>query len=137
MNKVIWIVGQMCTGKTTFAHKLGKLLGTTPFHLDHIDQTVPLTEAYHKAIQTGLIEGFTPHRNEYHYQAIMEVLKGYDIIYIQIAPPYEVWKKNCIPIINNPTDENPPDYSKEEYEQENERIKNLTNPIICKSQTKN
>jgi len=131
-NKVIWIVGMMCTGKTTFSNKLGELLGMTPFHLDHIDQSLPLVEAYREAIKTGLIDGFTPHRNQAHYNAIMTALENSDIIYIQMAPPYEEWLKRCQPIINNPTDENPPSYSKEEYEAENDRINKLTNSILCK-----
>jgi deoxyadenosine/deoxycytidine kinase len=129
MNKIIWIVGQMCVGKTTLALKLGELLNKKPFHLDHIDQSLPLTQAYQEAIKSGLIEGFTPHRNEHHYKAIMEVLKQYDIIYLQPTPAYEDWLEQCKPIINNPSDENPPSYTKEEYEAENERIHKLTNSI--------
>jgi deoxyadenosine/deoxycytidine kinase len=132
MNKIIWICGMMCVGKTTFSNKLGELLNKTPFHLDHIDQSIPLVEAYKEAIKTGLIEGFTPHRNNHHYQAIMEALKGYDIIYLQLTPSYEDWLIRCQPVFDKPTDENPPSYTKEEYEAENQRINKLTNSItIC------
>ncbi len=130
MNKVIWIIGVMCSGKTTFSEKFGKLIGTKPFHLDHIRHDIPLIEAYKEAIQGGLIEGFTPHRNEEHLKAITEALKGHEVKYILISPSYEQWKENCKPIIACPTDENPPDYTKEEYEAENKRLKKLTNPIL-------
>jgi hypothetical protein len=131
-NKIIWIVGQMCVGKTTLAKKIGEVLHMKPFHLDHIDQSLPLVDAYREAIKSGLIEGFTPHRNEQHYKAIMTALENSDIIYIQPTPDYEEWLERCKPIINNPTDENPPNYSKEEYEAENRRINQLTNSITCK-----
>jgi hypothetical protein len=132
MNKIIWVVGQMCTGKTTFSKKLGELIHKEPFHLDHINQSIPLVDAYREAIQSGLIEGFTPHRNTQHYNAIMEVLKDYDIIYLQLTPTYEDWLLRCKPIIECPTDENPPDYTEEEYHTENLRIHQLTKSItIC------
>lgn len=130
MNKVIWIIGQMCSGKTTFSKKFGDLIGKKPFHLDHIRHDISLVEAYREAIQGGLIEGFTPHRNNDHFIAITEALKGFEVYYIIIEPSYEQWKENCKPIIACPTDENPPEYTKEEYEAENKRLKQLTNPIL-------
>ncbi|NTW90571.1 MAG: hypothetical protein HGA35_01325 [Erysipelotrichaceae bacterium] len=106
--KIIWVIGQMCSGKTTFSIKYGKKIGKIPFHLDHIRQDIPLVEAYKEAIQSGLIEGFTPHRNAEHLKAITEALEGHEVEYILIAPSYKQWKKNCLPIISCPTDENPP-----------------------------
>jgi hypothetical protein len=128
--KIIWVIGVMCSGKTTFSLEYGKKINKIPFHLDHIRQGVPLIQAYKEAIQTGLIEGYTPHRNTEHLKAITEALEGYEVEYILIKPPYEQWKENCKPIIACPTDENPPDYTKEEYEAENERLKNITKPIL-------
>lgn len=119
----------MCSGKTHYSHIFGEMLGLTPFHLDHIRHDIPLVDAYREAITTGLIEGFTPHRNQAHLEAIMEALKDREIIYILIAPEYEQWLENCKPVIACPTDENPPSYTKEEYEAENERLRGF-NPVI-------
>lgn len=130
MPKIIWIIGVMCSGKTTISHKIGKLLNREPFHLDHIDQSKPLVEAYKEAIQTGLIEGYTPFRNQAHYNAIMKALEDMEVDYILIQPEYEQWLENCKPIIACPTDENPPNYTKDEYEAENERLIKLTNPTL-------
>lgn len=64
----------------------------------------------------------------------MEALEGKEIKYIMVYPPYEQWLENCKPIIACPTDENPPNYTKDEYEAENKRLINLTNPtLIIKS----
>lgn len=137
MQKIIWVVGCMCSGKTYYSNLLGEMFDKKPFHLDHIDLSLPLVEAYRRAIKNGFIEGYTPFRNQTHYQAMNEAMNELigkkEVEYILISPPYDKWKVNCIPIINCPTDENPPDYTKEEYEQEIERIKLLTNPkiIIC------
>ncbi len=120
----------MCVGKTYYSEIIGKYLGLKPFHLDHIDQSKPLIEAYKEAIQTGLIEGYTPHRNKAHYDAIMKAIGDREVIYILISPSYEQWLENCKPIIACPTDENPPEYTREEYEEENERLKNITNPSV-------
>lgn len=120
----------MCSGKTTISHKIGNLLDLKPFHLDHINQSIPLVQAYQVAIQTGLIEGYTPFRNQSHYNAIMEALDGKEVKYIMVYPPYEQWLENCKPIIACPTDENPPNYTKDEYEAENERLIKLTNPTL-------
>jgi len=133
MKNIIWVVGQMCSGKTTFSKKFGKLIGKEPFHLDHIRQDINLVQAYAEAVQSGLVEGYTPHRNQQHLEAITEALRGHTVSYILIAPSYKQWKKNCLPIIACPTDENPPDYTEEQYEAENERLKQLTNPILCLS----
>lgn len=120
----------MCSGKTTISKEIGKLLDLDPFHLDHINQSIPLDQAYQEAIQTGLIEGYTPLRNEAHFHAIMKALIGKEVIYIMVYPPYEKWLENCKPIIACPTDENPPNYTKDEYEAENERLIKLTNPKV-------
>jgi hypothetical protein len=125
MNKVIWIIGQMCVGKTHYSKLIGEMIDVKPFHLDHIDQSLPLVEAYREAVKSGLIEGFTPQRNPEHLKAITEALKGSKVYYILIAPPYSQWKENCKPIIANPHDENPPDYTEEEYNAENERLMKL------------
>lgn len=120
----------MCVGKSYYSKIIGEMLGIEPFHLDHINLALPLQEAYNIAIQTGLIEGFTPFRNAQHYNAITEALKDKEVFYIMIEPSYEQWLENCKPIIACPTDENPPNYSKEEYEAENNRLKILTNPKL-------
>lgn len=134
MSKVYWIIGVMCSGKTTISTEIGKLLDLEPFHLDHINQSIPLVQAYQEATQTGLIEGYTPFRNEAHYNAIMKALEGKEVKYIMVYPQYEQWLENCKPIIACPTDENPPEYTKEQYEAENERLIKLTNPtLIIKS----
>ncbi len=132
MNKVYWIIGQMCTGKTYYSKILGEIMGLEPFHLDHIRQSIPLVEAYKEAVSGGLIEGFTPHRDGGHLSAITKALEGKEVVYILIEPSYEQWKKNCIPIIACPTDENPPDYTEEEYNRENDRLKQLKPIIIIK-----
>lgn len=133
MNKIIyWIIGVMCSGKTHYSKIIGEMMGKEPFHLDHIRQDIPLALAYAEAIQSGLIEGYTPHRNQQHLEAITEALKGHTVRYILIAPSYKQWKKNCEPIIACPTDENPPDYTKKEYEAENKRLKKLKPIIIIK-----
>jgi len=49
-----------------------------------------------------------------------------------IEPTYEQWLENCKPVIACPTDENPPDYTKEEYEAENERLKKVNPAVIIK-----
>jgi hypothetical protein len=123
----IYIVGQMCSGKTTFS-KIFKELGLSVFHLDHIRQDIPLTDAYKEAFKSDIVEGYTPFRLKEHWEAIKDQLNG--VKYILIAPPYEKWRENCKPIIACPTDENPPNYTKEEYEAENNRLKELTKPII-------
>jgi len=130
MSKIYFIIGQMCSGKTHYSKIIGEMMGVKPFHLDHINLTLPLEEAYNIAIQSKLIEGFTPYRNEAHLQAITKALEGKEVVYILIEPSYEQWLENCKPIIACPTDENPPNYSKEEYEAENTRLKKLTNPTI-------
>jgi broad-specificity NMP kinase len=124
---MIWIVGQMCSGKTTFS-KIFKELGLNVFHLDHIRTDIPLTEAYKEALKSDIIEGYTPFRIREHWEAIEPHLKN--VKYILLTPIYEKWKENCKPIIACPTDENPPDYTKEEYEAENNRLKYLIKPII-------
>lgn len=130
MNKVYWIIGQMCSGKTHYSKIIGEMMNLTPFHLDHINQSIPLDEAYKEAVRYGLIEGFTPHRNQYHLESITRALEGKEVVYILIAPTYEQWKKNCEPIIACPTDENPPDYTEEEYNRENARLRELNPTII-------
>lgn len=130
MSKVYWIIGVMCSGKTTISTEIGKLLDLDPFHLDHINQSIPLAQAYQEAIYTGLIEGYTPLRNETHFHAIMKALMGKEVVYILVYPPYEKWLENCKPIIACPTDENPPNYTREQYEAENERLIKLTNPKV-------
>ncbi len=124
---MIWIVGVMCSGKTTFSN-IFKELGLSVFHLDHIRTDISLTDAYREALQSDIIEGYTPFRLKEHWEAIKPHLKN--IKYILIKPPYEKWKENCKPIIACPTDENPPDYTKEEYEAENKRLQDLIKPII-------
>ncbi len=124
-DKVYWIIGQMCSGKTRYSHMFGELFDLTPFHLDHIRHDIPLVEAYKEAITTGLIEGFTPHRNQEHLEAITQALEGKEVRYILMEPPYERWLENCKPVIACPTDENPPNYTKEEYEAENRRLRQL------------
>lgn len=52
-HTVYWIIGVMCSGKTTISDKIGNLLDLKPFHLDHINQSIPLVQAYQEAIQTG------------------------------------------------------------------------------------
>ena len=106
------------------------MMGVEPFHLDHINLALPLQEAYNVATQNKLIEGFTPLRNTQHLEAITKALEGKEVVYILVEPSYEQWLENCKPIIACPTDENPPNYSKEEYETENKRLKELTNPSI-------
>lgn len=120
----------MCVGKTHYSNIIGEMMGVIPAHLDHINCDVPLVEAYKEAIVTGLIEGFTPHRNADHLSAIMEALNGKEIVYILIEPGYEQWKKNREPVITNPTDENPPDYTKEQYDAENKRLRELNPKLI-------
>jgi len=132
MNKVYWVIGQMCSGKTYYSKIIGELLNLTPFHLDHINQSIPLVEAYKEAVSTGLVEGFTPHRNAHHLDCIMEALKGKEVIYIMIEPEYEQWLENCKPVIACPTDENPPNYTKEQYEAENNCLKLLKPKVIIK-----
>jgi hypothetical protein len=132
MNKIYWVIGQMCVGKTYYSNVLGEMMGVIPFHLDHIDQSLPLIEAYKEAIKSGLIEGFTPHRNADHLSAITEALKRKEIVYILIEPSYEQWKKNCEPVFANPTDENPPHYTEEQYDAENKRLRELKPKIIIK-----
>jgi hypothetical protein len=132
MNKIYWIIGQMCSGKTYYSKIIGEYLGLKPFHLDHINLSLPLVEAYREAIQSGLIEGFTPLRNKEHYRAIVEAIGDKEVIYILIAPSYEQWKRNCIPVIQNITDENPPDYTEEEYERENKRLEAFKPKVIIK-----
>ena len=119
----------MCVGKTYYSNLIGEMMGVPAAHLDHINQSVPLVDAYKEAIVTGLIEGFTPHRSADHLSAIMEALDGKEVVYILIEPSYEQWKKNCEPVIANPTDENPPYYTKEQYEAENKRLREL-NPKL-------
>lgn len=108
------------------------MMGKEPFHLDHIRQGVPLVQAYKEALESGLIEGYTPHRNAQHLQAITEAIGDKEVRYILIAPDYEQWLENCKPIIACPTDENPPNYTKEQYEQENNRLKGLKPIIVIK-----
>lgn len=108
------------------------MLGKEPFHLDHIRHDIPLVEAYREAIESGLIEGFTPHRNQAHLEAITNALEGKEIFYIMIEPEYNKWKENCKPVIACPTDENPPDYTEEEYNKENQRLRQLNPRIIIK-----
>lgn len=129
MNKCYWIIGQMCVGKTYYSKIIGEMLGLKPVSLDFVNGL-----DYNSLIKGDrvLIEGFTPHRNNDHYRAIMEALKDYEIIYIQIAPEYEKWLENCKPIIACPTDENPPSYTKEEYENENKRLEKLEPLLIIK-----
>lgn len=122
---IYWIIGQMCVGKTYYSKVIGEMLGKDAFHLDHINQSIPLVEAYKEAIQGGLIEGFTPHRDGGHLKAITEAIGKEEVRYILIAPDYEKWLENCKPIIACQTDENPPSYSKEQYEQENARLSEL------------
>lgn len=134
-NKIYWVIGQMCAGKTYYSEVIGKCLDLKPFHLDNIRQDISLVDAYKEAIKTGLIEGFTPHRNPQHLSAIMQAIasSGIDeIIYILIAPSYEQWKENCKPVIACPTDENPPNYTEEEYYKENERLMQLNPKVIIK-----
>ena len=100
----------MCVGKTYYSKILGKMLNRTPFHLDHIRHDIPLVQAYTEAIQSGFIEGFTPHRNQGHLEAITQALDGKEVVYIMIEPDYEQWLENCKPVIACPTDENPPNY---------------------------
>lgn len=128
--KIIWIIGVMCSGKTTFSNKFGEMIDKEPFHLDNIRHDIPLVEAYKEAIQSGLIEGYTPHRNEEHLKAITKALEEHEVYHILIKPSYERWKENCKPIIACPTDENPPNYTKEEYEAENNRLKEITTPKL-------
>jgi hypothetical protein len=130
MSRVYWIIGQMCVGKTYYSKTFGEMLGLTPFHLDHIRQDVPLNVAYKEAVQSCLIEGFTPHRNQGHLEAITEALKDKDVFYILIEPAYEQWLENCKPVIACPTDENPPSYTKEEYEAENKRLRGFNPRLI-------
>ena len=108
------------------------MLNLTPFHLDHIRQDIPLVEAYKEAVNTGLVEGFTPHRNQTHLEAMTEALKDKEVFYILIEPEYEQWLENCKPIIACPTDENPPSYTKEEYERENKRLRDLRPQLVIK-----
>lgn len=126
---IYWIIGQMCSGKTHYSKIIGEMMGKEPFHLDHIRQDIHLVDAYKEAIKSGLIEGFTPHRNNEHLTAITEAIRDDEVRYILIAPDYEKWLENCKPIIACPTDENPPNYTKQQYEQENNRLKGLK-PII-------
>jgi len=123
----IWVIGQMCSGKTTFC-QIFKELGLSVFHLDHIRTDIPLTEAYKEALKADIIEGYTPFRADNHWEAIKPHLK--DVKYILLAPSYEKWQEQCKPIIANPDDYNPPNYTKEQYEAENTRLKNLTNPFL-------
>jgi len=129
-NRVYWIIGQMCVGKTYYSRVFGEMLNLTTFHLDHIHHDLPLVEAYREAITTGLIEGFTPHRNAAHLEAITQALEGKEVFYILIEPTYEQWLENCKPVIACPTDENPPAYTKEEYEAENRRLRELQPRLI-------
>lgn len=126
---MIWIIGVMCSGKTHYSKIIGELIGKDPFHLDHIDMSKGLVEGYKQALEGGLIEGYTPHRNAEHLQAITEAIGDREVKYILVAPSYEKWKENCKPIIACPTDENPPNYTKEQYEAENDRLRELK-PII-------
>lgn len=126
---IYWITGQMCSGKTYYSEIIGKMIGRKPFHLDHIDQRLPLVYAYKSALSTGLIEGFTPHRNAEHLKAITEAIGDREVKYILVEPEYEKWLENCKPVIACPTDDNPPSYTKEQYEQENNRLRGLK-PII-------
>jgi hypothetical protein len=132
MDRVYWIIGQMCVGKTYYSKIIGEMINLTPFHLDHIRHDIPLVEAYREAIKTGLIEGFTPHRNPGHLAAITEALEGKEVFYILIEPEYEQWQENCKPVIANPTDENPPNYTREEYQRENQRLRQLNPRLIIK-----
>jgi hypothetical protein len=129
-NRVYWIIGMMCVGKTYYSNIFGEMLGLTPFHLDHIRHDIPLVEAYREAITTGFIEGFTPHRNQGHLEAITQALEGKEVFYILIEPTYEQWLENCKPVIACPTDENPPSYTKEEYEAENRRLRELQPRLV-------
>ena len=119
----------MCSGKSYYSKTIGEMVYRDVFHLDEINRNVPLVDAYKEAVKTGLIEGFTPHRNAEHLNAIMEAIGDEEIKYILIAPDYDKWKENCKPIIACPTDENPPDYTKDEYEAENARLAKLA-PIL-------
>jgi len=128
MNKCYWIIGQMCVGKTHYSKIIGEMLGLEPIHLDFVqgpDYSIIKGERV-------LIEGFTPHRNAEHLRAITEALKDYEVKYILIEPSYEQWKENCKPIIACPTDENPPNYSRFEYEAENNRLRELKPMLIIK-----
>jgi len=129
-NRVYYIIGQMCSGKTHYSQILGEMLNLAPFHLDYIRHDIPLVEAYKEAVKAELIEGFTPHRNQAHLEAITQALEGKEVFYILIAPTYEQWLENCKPIIACPTDENPPSYTKEEYEAENDRLRLLKPRIV-------
>jgi hypothetical protein len=125
-----WVIGQMCSGKTYYSELIGEQIGKKPFHLDHINQNISLVEAYREALKTGLIEGFTPHRNAQHLEAITKAIGDRQVSYILIEPPYEKWLENCKPIIACPTDENPPNYTKEQYEEENNRLRKLEPVLI-------
>jgi hypothetical protein len=126
----IWVVGQMCSGKTYYSEIIGEMFGYIPFHLDHINTRLSLIEAYTEALEHDLIEGFTPLRNDEHYMALQIAIAGRDVKHIMVAPSYEQWLENCKPIIANLTDENPPNYTKEQYELENSRIASIVNPVF-------
>lgn len=128
-NKVYFIIGQMCAGKTHYSKILGDMIGVEPFHLDNINKAIPLQDAYNIATQSKVIEGFTPFRNQAHLEAITKALEGKEVVYILIRPTYEKWLENCKPIIACPTDENPPPYSRDEYDAENKRLEK-SNPRI-------
>ena len=114
----------MCSGKSYYSKIIGEMLGVEPYHLDNIKNC-----DYSCVSNLKLIEGFTPHRNNKHLTAITEALKDKEVLYILIEPSYEQWKENCKPIIANPDDMNPPDYTKQQYEAENNRLRQL-NPIL-------
>lgn len=115
----------MCSGKTHYSKIIGEMLGKEPFHLDHITTSMGLVEGYRQALESGLIEGYTPFRNAEHLRAITEAIGDREVRYILVSPTYKQWKENCKPIIACPTDENPPDYSEKEYEAENRRLAKL------------
>lgn len=62
----------------------------------------------------------------------MEAIGDEEVKYIIIAPDYDKWKENCKPIIACPTDENPPNYTEEEYKNENNRLMELKPILIIK-----
>jgi hypothetical protein len=126
---IYWVIGQMCSGKTHYSKTIGEMVYRDVFHLDEVNTSNGLVEGYKEAVKTGLIEGFTPHRNQEHLQSITEAIGDEEVKYILIAPDYDKWKENCKPIIACQTDENPPDYTKEEYEAENARLAKL-DPIL-------
>lgn len=129
-NTIIWVIGVMCSGKTHYSNVIGQIFNKEVFHLDFINQSMPLVDAYREAVKSPIIEGWTPHRNAHHLEAITQALEGKEVFYILIEPTYEQWLENCKPVIACPTDENPPSYSKEEYDAENRRLREFKPRLI-------